>query len=148
MLPWILLYNLSIGKLFCCFEFLASFIEIQRQGIILGPMCLCLSKTWKSKAKIFFHTISRVGLKFPWLRNHVRLINNKSTSPIRCFDQGFLYSIVFYVIYEQELRQITQYRDLLPTTQNWPISTVNHGFASQIHHATFYFHYNIWGCMC
>ena len=48
---------------------------------------------------MFFHIISRVGLKFPWLPNHLpgRLINNKNTYPIRCFDQVFLYSMVFYV---------------------------------------------------
>ena len=32
---------------------------------------------------MFLHIINRVGLKFPWLRNHLpgRLINNKNTSP-------------------------------------------------------------------
>ena len=38
-----------------------------------------------------------VGLQFPWLRNHLRLINNKNTSSSRCFDYVFLYSMLFYV---------------------------------------------------
>ena len=41
------------------------FIEIQRQGIILAPMCLCEGKMWKSNVKNIFHTtffISHVGL--------------------------------------------------------------------------------------
>ena len=60
---------------------------------------------WKSIVT-YFH-ISQVGLsewnhttrysKFPWLRNRLKLINNKNTSPIRCFDQVFLYSMVFHV---------------------------------------------------
>ena len=31
------------------------FIEIQRQGIILAPMCLCQGKMWKSHVKNIFH---------------------------------------------------------------------------------------------
>ena len=31
------------------------FIEIQRQGIILAPMCLCWGKMWKSNVKNIFH---------------------------------------------------------------------------------------------
>ena len=32
------------------------FIEIQRQGIILAPVCLCSGKMWKSNVKSIFHT--------------------------------------------------------------------------------------------
>ena len=78
-----------------------------------------------------FSIISRVGLKFPWLGNHLpgRLINNKNTSPNRCFDQAFLYSVLCK-IFKQGWRQITQSHDLRPTTQQfipeyWPISAVN-----------------------
>ena len=85
------------------------FIEIQWQGIILALMCVCQGKMWKSKVRnIFPYHFPRwpVGvkpchgaLKFPWLRNHLRLINNKNTatSSIRCCDQVFLQSIAFYV---------------------------------------------------
>ena len=112
------------------------FIEIQWQGTILGPMCLCQGKMWKSKVKnIFSYHFPRwpVGvkpchtvLKFPWLRNHLRLINNKNTatSSIRCCDQVFLQSMAFYEKYEQEWCQITQSHDLRPT-KCWPISTVS-----------------------
>ena len=85
------------------------FIEIQWQGIILAPMWLCQGKMWKSKVKnIFSYHFPRwpVGvkpcyavLKFPRLRNHFRLINNKNTatSSIRCCDQAFLQSMAFYI---------------------------------------------------
>ena len=95
------------------------FIEIQWQGIILAPMCLCQGKMWNSKVKNIFsyHSppwpvgvepchcdrwrtpLHHAVLKFPWLRNHLRLINNKNTatSSIRCSDQVFLQSMAFYV---------------------------------------------------
>ena len=85
------------------------FIEIQWQGIILALMCLCQGKTWKSEVKnIFPYHFPRwpVGvkpcyavLKFPPLRNLLRLINNKNTvtSSIRCWDQVFLQNMAFYV---------------------------------------------------
>ena len=79
------------------------FIEIQWQKIIIAPMCLCHGKMWKSKVKNIFSyhfplwpvgvkPYHHVVLKFPWLRNHLKLINNKNTAtfPIRCFDQVFL----------------------------------------------------------
>ena len=97
------------------------FIEIQRQGIIQTPMCLCWGKMWKSKVKNIFNIISHVGLKFPWLRNQL----NKNISPIRCFDQVFLYSMVFYVNIWKEMASnntiswSTTYDSILP------ISAVN-----------------------
>ena len=61
----------------------------------------------KQRWRIFLYHLPRpVGvkqyqavLKFPWLRNHLRLINNKNTatSSIRCCDQVFLQSMVFNV---------------------------------------------------
>ena len=85
------------------------FIEIQWQGIILAPMCLCQGKMWKSKVKnVFSYHFPRwpVGVrpcyavpKFPRLRDHLRLINHKNTatSSIRCCDQVFLQIMAFYV---------------------------------------------------
>ena len=85
------------------------FIEIQWQGIILAPMCLCQGKMGKSKVKnIFSYHFARwpVGvkpyhtvLKVPWLRNHLRLINKKNTatSSIWYCDQVILQSMAFYV---------------------------------------------------
>ena len=52
----------------------------------------------KSKVKNVFSYHFLHWSKVPWLCNHFkRLINNKDTSQIRCFDQVFLYSMMFYV---------------------------------------------------
>ena len=85
-----------------------------------------------------------VCLQFPWLRNHLRLINNKNTSSIRCFDYVFLYSMLFYVTIWTGMvsnRYIDQYvhvsarsHGLRSTSQQLNISAVkNTRFASQIH---------------
>ena len=84
------------------------FTEMQQQGIILGPMCLCQGKMWKSKVTNIFHITSNVGLSewfhtsryssFPDCTITKASSTIENTSPIRCFDQVFLYSMVFYVM--------------------------------------------------
>ena len=83
---------------------------------------------------MFFHIISRVGQKFPWLRNDIRLINNKNTSPIQCVGQVFLYSMVFYVniwtgmASNNTISWSATYDSILTYFRR------EHGLASQIHH--------------
>ena len=61
------------------------------------------------------------------------LINNKNTSPIRCFDQVFLYRMVFCVnIWTGMVSNNTiSWSATNDSTEYWPISAVN--TASQIH---------------
>ena len=109
-----------------------------------APMCLCQGKMRKSKVKnIFSYHFPRwpVGvkpyhrttylcpyhtvLKFPWLRNHLRFINNKNTatSSIRCCDQVFLQSMAFYV--KIWTGMVSNNTISWSATYEIPISTVN-----------------------
>ena len=93
------------------------FTEIQWQGIILAPMCLCQGKMWKSKVKnIFSYHFPRWPVRvkpchcdgprcttryssFPDCAITYRLSNNEktATSSIQCWDEVFLQSMAFYV---------------------------------------------------
>ena len=74
----------------------------------------------------FFTSFNHVGLKNSWLSNHLRLINNKNTPPIWCFNQVFLYSIVFYVnIWTGMASNNTISWSATYDHDDWPISAVN-----------------------
>ena len=102
-----------------------------------------LRKNVKMKGKEYFFSYHyphwpvevnsyHVVLKFPWLCNHLRLINNKNTSLIWCFDQVFLYSMVFYVKRWTELAS----NNTISWSVTYKILTYfccELGFASQIH---------------
>ena len=67
-------------------------------------------------------------MKLPCLRNHLRLINNKNTSPIPCSAQVFFYNMVFYVRNWTGMASnntISWSATYDSTAQYWPISTVN-----------------------